>query len=216
MESRYTHLIWDFNGTLLCDMQAGIDSTNILLSERGLDIIPDVESYRARFDFPVSEYYRGLGFDFKKDPYDELARVWVGLYLERVKQSSLSDGVIYALEKAKELGVSQIVLSASESGMLKGQLSELGIIDYFEEIIGLDNVRAGSKLSLAEQWRGRNSDARALMVGDTLHDADAASLMGADCLLYSRGHQSRERLTARGIPIIDDLKEVALALERRI
>ena len=65
-QNKYTHLIWDFNGTIMDDVKAGIDSVNQMLSERSLPIIPSVEAYRDIFDFPIEEYYRSLGFDFVK------------------------------------------------------------------------------------------------------------------------------------------------------
>ena len=50
---KYTHLIWDFNGTIFDDADAGIDATNKMLAERGIDIIPSKERYRELFDFPI-------------------------------------------------------------------------------------------------------------------------------------------------------------------
>ena len=63
---RYTHIIWDFNGTLFDDVEAGINSVNDMLSERGLKTLEDKEDYRKVFKFPIIEYYKDLGFDFEK------------------------------------------------------------------------------------------------------------------------------------------------------
>ena len=38
---KYTDIIWDFNGTILDDVEAGIISVNKLLSSRGLPTIPE-------------------------------------------------------------------------------------------------------------------------------------------------------------------------------
>ena len=69
---KYTHIIWDFNGTIFADMDAGIVSVNKMLEERGLPIIPNIEYYRDIFDFPIIDYYRGLGFDFEKESYEDV------------------------------------------------------------------------------------------------------------------------------------------------
>ena len=82
---RYTHCIWDFNGTILNDMSAGIRAVNELLAKRNLPLISGIEQYRNIFGFPVKSYYEALGFDFSKEPYDKLAHEWVALYLEYVK-----------------------------------------------------------------------------------------------------------------------------------
>jgi len=205
---KYTHIFWDFNGTILSDMQAGVDSVNKMLADRDLPVIPDIESYRRIFDFPIREYYRGLGFDFDREPYEVLAPIWVELYNENSKKSEITEGFLDVINCLKGYGVSQVVFSATEHCMLCGQLKELKIFDLFDEIIGLDNIHAESKLHLAKLWREKNPDAVILYVGDTVHDAENASLLSADCLLYSKGHQSREKLEACSYPIIDSIKAV--------
>ena len=202
---KYDCCIWDFNGTLLDDVMTGIDSVNTLLCERGLTQIEGVEHYRRIFRFPIIEYYRSLGFDFEREPYEELAPKWVALYLENVKKAGLYYDVVQTLEKLRAEGIPQFVLSATELDMLEGQLESLGIRSYFEEVMGLDNIHAGSKLSLARLWRERHPDARAVLIGDTDHDAQTACELGADCVLVCRGHQSKEHLLSTGAVVVDDL-----------
>ena len=206
---RYDYLIWDFNGTLLDDVQTGIDSVNTLLAERGISTVKSIERYREVFRFPIIEYYRTLGFDFEKESYEELAPKWVALYLENVKNASLYDDVLRTLDCVRELGIKQTVLSATEQKMLQGQIRELGIEHYFEDVLGLDNIHAGSKLSLARTWRESHPDAKALFIGDTDHDVETAETLGADCILVSRGHQAREYLSTLGVPLADSLEKIA-------
>ncbi len=203
--SKYDYIVWDFNGTLLDDVQTGIDSVNALLGERGLKQIKDKMQYRSIFRFPIIEYYRSLGFDFDAEPYEILAPKWVKLYLENVKRAELFEDVKDTLELIRAHGVRQIILSATEQGMLEGQLNDLGIRGYFEEVMGLDNIHAGSKLSLARCWRAEHEGARVLLIGDTDHDAENAREIGADCILVSRGHQSIEHLYTLGVQVVDDL-----------
>lgn len=210
---KYTHLFWDFNGTILSDMQAGMDSTNQMLAERGLPIIDGLDRYREIFDFPIKEYYRGLGFDFEKEPYEVLAPLWVGLYNEKSKSATLVDGVAETLERVKRIGLLQVVFSATEREMLLRQLKELNVTDYFDEIIGLDNIHAESKLHLAKRWREEHPEAKILYVGDTVHDAENARVLEADCLLFCGGHQSRRRLEGCGCPIIERIEEIARLLD---
>ena len=194
-------------------MQAGIDSVNEMLSKRNLPCIRGIEHYREIFDFPIMEYYRGLGFDFEKEPYAVLAPIWVDLYNINSKKSKLSDGVLETLRSIENKGVRQEVLSASEINMLAKQIEELGISDYFDGIYGLDNIHAESKLHLARMWREEHKDAKVLYVGDTVHDAETARLLDADCLLYAGGHQSRKKLESCGYPIIDKIEEILEYIE---
>ena len=191
---KYTHLIWDFNGTILDDVDASIRSANRLLTAYGLSPLSSTEEYRRNFGFPIIDYYRRLGFDFDKVPYDVLAPEWVGYYLEYVKAAPLCKQVTDAFAYAAQKGLSQWVLSATETEMLTKQIRELGILDCFDGIYGMDNIHAHGKEALGRVWREEHPDARALMLGDTDHDATVAHAMGADCILLTTGHQSREVL----------------------
>ncbi|MBR6781734.1 MAG: HAD hydrolase-like protein [Clostridia bacterium] len=209
MTLKHTHLIWDFNGTILQDIDLAIRCTNIMLAARNLPTFASLESYREVFDFPIDEYYRRLGFDFEKEDYDTvLAPEWVAMYMEGESSCPLMDGVAEAVSFVRATDTSQIILSATEQDMLTAQLERLGICGEFDEIIGLDNIHARSKKARALEWKERNPDARPLFVGDTLHDAAVAAAVGADCVLYCGGHQSRSRLASAGYPVISDIREI--------
>ena len=198
----YTYCIWDFNGTIFDDVKASMDAVNTLLAERGLDIIDSKERYHEVFDFPIIDYYRRIGFDFDKEPYEVIAPIWVGLYMENSKSAGLFDGVIESLDFFESRGVKQSVLSASEKNMLTGQLKTLGIYERFEEIMGIDNIYAESKLALARAWRERHPNDKVMFIGDTTHDYETAKLLGADCYLISAGHQPEYKLRA----VAEDVK----------
>lgn len=210
----YTHLIWDFNGTILDDIRLGIDCVNEMLAPRGLPVIPDEDAYREIFGFPIDDYYRRLGFDFEKEDYDTvLAPEWVAKYLAGEGNCTVMPGVTETIQAVKALGIPQVVLSASKVQQLTGQLERLGLLGEFEEVIGLDNIHARSKKAQALEWMAAHPDARPLFVGDTEHDADVADAVGADCLLYTGGHQSQKRLQACGKPLITDIRRLIAYLE---
>lgn len=213
MKSRYTHLIWDFNGTLYDDVDAGIESANDLLAAHGLLCFSSREDYRRTFGFPIKEYYRRMGFDFSRTPYADLAVEWVAYYLERSRVSKVFDDAVDTLTRAKEMGLSQWILSATELGMLERQVETLGIRPWFDGLLGLDNIHAYSKAEIGLQWRREHPDARVLLIGDTDHDAEVADAMGVDCALVARGHQSRTTLKrCRAIAVTDSLTELSAFL----
>ena len=206
------YIIWDFNGTVLDDVKAGIDSVNKLLRDRGMNEISGVEEYRGVFRFPIKGYYERIGFDFDREPYEVIAPLWVEEYLKNVKESSVYCDVVDTLEFFKARGIKQIILSATEREMLKKQLSELGISEYFEEILGLDNIHANSKEGLAKVWRKEHPQAKALLIGDTDHDSAVAKSIGAECALVCRGHQSKEYLESLGVQAFDNLIQLRNAV----
>lgn len=206
-ESKYTHLLWDFNGTVYDDLQACLDSVNGMLAERALPTLT-AEDYREVFDFPVCDYYARIGFDFDKEPFAVLAPLWVAEYQRRSRACTVYPGVREVMEQVRARGLRQEILSATEAGMLEGQLRELGICHLLDAWNGMSNIHAAGKDALALAWREAHPSARVLFVGDTTHDAHVAALMGADCLLFEGGHMSRRRLEACGLPIISRLEEL--------
>ena len=100
--------VWDFNGTILDDVELGMNSVNTLLAERGIPTIKDKDAYRKRFDFPIIDYYRDLGFNFDTDPYEVLAELWVDLYMRDLNDAKMFSGVprgyaVFFLKKLAEI-----------------------------------------------------------------------------------------------------------------
>lgn len=205
---KYTHVIWDFNGTILDDVSVGIDSVNVLLAKRGLPTLKCVEDYRGVFGFPIIEYYERLGFDFTKESYADVAVEWVDEYMSRVPCAPVNDGVVRLLQKIKENHMGQSLISATEINMLKKQLEMLGVSEFFDGVYGLDNIHAVNKTALARVWREQHQNEKVVFIGDTDHDFETAQAIGADCLLYCGGHQGRAALTKLGCPVAEKFSEL--------
>lgn len=204
----YSYCIWDFNGTILDDIALGMNSVNFLLAERGLPVISSREEYVKKFDFPIIDYYKKLGFDFENESYERLAELWVELYMRDLDSARMFPDVIEALDFFDSRGVRQTVLSASEQKMLVGQLKSLGIYDRFEEALGIDNIYGDSKLAVAKAWKARHPSEKIMFIGDTTHDCQTAKLLGADCFIVCAGHQCRERFNGVDAKIFSSLGEL--------
>ena len=87
---RYKYIIWDWNGTLLDDVKINIEIINILLSERGLPLIDSTDKYRNLFSFPIQSFYKELGFTFKDEPFETVARQYAFMYDERYPFAEVS------------------------------------------------------------------------------------------------------------------------------
>ena len=93
--------------------------------------------------------------------------------------------------------------------MMTAQLRERGAADWFDEVWGTDSIHAYGKQELARAWRAAHAGVRAVLIGDTTHDAETAAIVGADCILVAAGYQSRARLAATGAPVVSSLAECA-------
>lgn len=202
----YRYVFWDWNGTLLDDTRASFEAVNISLRKRGLKEV-DERVYAEKFCFPVIEYYKALGFDLRKESYESLAVEFIENYL--AVESGLRHGARRTLEKLYLNSVEQFILSASEKGILEGAVKKFGIERYFRDIIALDNINAESKIDAGRKYLSEHPpEGRALMVGDTEHDAETAAELGFDCVLIESGNNSRGRLERTGARIIDSLSDL--------
>ncbi len=203
------HIIWDWNGTLLDDVDCCVDTLNVLLAARGMPAVSR-DMYRARFGFPVKDFYLGLGFDFGAEDFGALSHEFIADYRVRVAASQLGAGALALLRDLQAGGIGHVVLSAMERTLLGDMLQDYGVRPLLKAFHGTADLRAGSKVEVgvaAMRELGFSPD-EVLLVGDTLHDHETAQTIGCRCVLFSGGHQSRERLTAAGVDVVDSLAEV--------
>ena len=183
-------IFWDWNGTLMDDVDFTHSCLNWMLETHGYPQRYDLAAYREIFGFPIEEYYIRAGFNFAKHPYAELAEL-------------------------SRRGWRQSVLSASRRDYLIEQVAARGLQGYFTELLGLADIYGVSKVQVGKQWLAQSGIAPAacVMVGDTQHDAEVAAALGTGCVLYTGGHQSRKRLEAVCPHVIDDLAQLPQLLE---
>ena len=203
------HVIWDFNGTLLDDVDCCVATVNQLMHERGLGQISRA-TYLERFRFPVSDFYADLGFDVAREDFDALSATYIEGYVGRLHQATPHAGAHDALHALGDRGLGQSVLSAMEAQLLSELLDRYEISRHLTHVRGLDHRHATSKVALGVSLAQTLDEhpEEVLLVGDTLHDAEAAAAIGCHCLLFEGGHQTRERLAASGLPLVQSLGEV--------
>ena len=203
----YRHIVWDWNGTLLDDVQPAVNAINRMLAARGLPPT-DVPSYRATFGFPVRHYYRTIGIALADAEWDTVAREFHDFFLAE-PGLHLRPEAGSVLRFCREAGCGLAVLSASEQSILNRMLADAGLAGFFDHVQGVDNLYGHSKLEMGRRLLTQlTADGRALFVGDTLHDHEVATALGCDCLLIAEGHQTPERLLAAGCPVVPRLADV--------
>lgn len=205
MRKLKTHIIWDWNGTLLNDVPLCVRLIGDLLRSHGLPPL-DRERYLEIFDFPISDYYRRAGFDFAKESYESLAKRYMDVYPRAGCWLGPVPGMLPLVEALYRDKKHQIILSASDQSVLKRQLAYSGYsARMFEEVLGLDNFYAVSKVELGKSWIAGSGikPSQAVFVGDTVHDAETAAAMGCGCILVGWGHQNTARLRTAGVPVVE-------------
>jgi phosphoglycolate phosphatase len=208
-QQKYTHIIWDWNGTLLNDAWLCVEVMNEMLSERGLPLLT-LEKYRTLFDFPVREYYGKLGFDFNSEPFESVGMEFMMMYNLRQNECSLYPEVPEILQLFHDKGYKQFILSAREQNELKKETETLGVSAFFERITGLQDHYAHGKAAIGKELLESLAIPRdrIMFIGDTQHDAEVAADLGIDCILIPNGHHSEERILDYGVPVAYSLNEL--------
>ena len=206
-------VIWDFNGTLIDDLDLVVRSVNTQLGKRGLPSLT-ADAYRDVFGFPVEDYYRRIGVTFENETMADLSADFFDEYAPALMDCPLHDGVLEILRQVEARGLQQFVLSAMEQRMLRSMISHLNIGHFFDGIYGLAHQKGDSKIERAQELaRDFGIDSRAtLFVGDTDHDAEVAHALGMSVALISRGHQSAERLRATGHAVYETYRSLSQAV----
>ncbi len=214
MKKKYKHIIWDWNGTLLNDVDYCRRIINRILVENELPKL-SLEKYREIFTFPVQDYYKEAGLDFSKTSFETLGKDFIDEYESKKLTCSLHDNAAEVLLSIHKAGIGQSVLSAYLHENLVNILNHYNLTQYFENIIGLDNIYAGSKthlgLTLVEQLNLPKDEI--LFIGDTLHDAEVAEAMGVNCILIANGHQVKEKLILNNNMVLENINQLQNYLE---
>ena len=156
-------------------------------------------------------YWTNREWPYKNVPPRIIAEKYMEDYVPASAACPLADGAMDALEAFKAAGVRQVILSASNLDTLRRQTDERGVTGYFDRLLGLGDIYAKSKVEVGLAYLKENGfdPARAVMIGDSVHDYEVAQALGVRCVLQSGGHQPPEKLRETGAPVVKGLREAA-------
>ena len=205
---KYDYLVLDFNGTIIDDVDLCLNILNHLLEERNYKKV-SLEEYKHIFTFPIKNYYINAGFDLEKYSFTSISNEFISLYQKASLNCKLYEGISELIDKCNNNRIKVVLLSASQIDNLKEQTDHFGLSEKFEAILGTSTIEAASKVEIGKNYFKDKQDKKILFVGDTTHDAEVASSIGADALLITHGHQARDiLLKANPLKVVDSFKEV--------
>lgn len=202
---KLTHIIWDWNGTLLDDVQASLAAVNDMLRARGR-AETTLSEYHDMMEMPIVRYYEKL-FDTRPLPLEQIVREFNERYAHHAADAPLARGAAEAITRFAAAGCRQVILSSFEKTRLRRAVCDRGLEPYFAEVLGADDLRAESKEHRARAWQARTGalPGQTLVIGDLVHDAEVARALGASCVLTCSGHQPRKALEECGFPVTENL-----------
>jgi phosphoglycolate phosphatase-like HAD superfamily hydrolase len=208
------HLVWDWNGTLLDDLTLVVAATNACLATVGGPVVT-AEEHRRDFRRPVVDYYTFvLGRPVDHDEFKRLDDAFHTAYRLGMATLALTADAHEAM--ARWPGP-QSLLSMFFHEELLVEVTRYGIAARLSRVDGLPGSTGGfRKASYLEAHLTALGipGSQAVLIGDSVDDADAAAAVGASCVLYSGGFTDAELLYATGRPVASTLVEaVRLAMD---
>jgi phosphoglycolate phosphatase-like HAD superfamily hydrolase len=209
--------VWDWNGTLLDDLDIVVESLNVGTARLGVAPI-DHDGYRDHFTRPVRGFYDSLfGHAISDMEWAELNKSFHDEYYARVERAALTTGALETIDRVVELGWSQSLLSMSVHDHLLEIVSSHGIADRFLSVDGIRSTTGGLKAGHLEAHLDslQKEPASVVLIGDTPDDAMAARGVGAGIVLYDGGSHHLDVLHALGAPVaksLGDALDVAIRL----
>ena len=200
-----THLVWDWNGTLLDDLSLVVESTNRAFAAIGGRSL-DSDEHRRTFRRPVAEFYAEiLGRAVDAEEFGRLDQIFHDAYRLGLTTTSLAADAMQAI---RSWSGTQSLLSMWFHSELVPAVDTYGLTGVFTRVDGL-RTEIGGDLKAGHLARhldelGVPGD-RAVLIGDSLDDALAAESVGAAAVLYTGGFTDPARLRASGRPVADTL-----------
>jgi phosphoglycolate phosphatase-like HAD superfamily hydrolase len=213
-----SHVIWDWNGTLLDDVGAVVEATTVVFRQAGIRVEVTGDVYRRSFTRPVHLFYeRLLGRPIGHDEWVRLDHAFHVEYARLEDRCTLAAGAREVLGEIRELGWTQSVCSMLPEEYLLPAVERQGIAGHFVRIDGLRGAeRGGAKLANLVAHLGHLGVAPSgtVMVGDTVDDAVAARGAGIACILLDGGAGLHDQETIRGagVPVAAGVPEALVLL----
>lgn len=207
------HLVWDWNGTLLNDLQLVVDATNAAMAKVNGPVV-SAQEHRRRFRCPISEYYADLlGRPVEAEEFRRLDKLFHDEYRTGLNRCELAADALSAI---RAWSGSQSLLSMWFHDELVPTVQRFGLTELFARIDGRPRDVGGDHKAeyLARHLFELGISGRStVLIGDSVDDAHAAESVGARCVLYSGGVTHPDVLRASGYPVADTLVD-AVALAR--
>ncbi|GIJ48571.1 phosphatase [Virgisporangium aliadipatigenens] len=201
------HLVWDWNGTLLNDLDLVVAATNAAFASVGGPVVT-AEEHRRDYRRPIVDYYAYvLGRPVAEDEFVRLDDVFHRAYREKLVDCALADDALDAIHAWEG---TQSLLSMWFHDELVPEVTRRGLVHRLARVDGLRAAVGGGHKAehLATHLAELGVDGPdAVLIGDSVDDANAAHQVGAAVVLYAGGFTDPPLLEATGLPVASSLLE---------
>lgn len=191
-------VVFDLDGTLVDSAQDVTEAVNRTLADHGLDPIDEAtgrtlmgEGGRVR----TRKAFAMRGVELDRAALDAAVRRFVAHYAAHpVERTVAYPGVPETLRGLRDAGLTLAVCTNKYEDSARDVLGRLGLLDWFADVAGADSFdvrkpHPGHLLKLLARI-GRPASGAA-MVGDSVHDVEAAHAAGLPVIAVTWGYSDR-------------------------
>jgi phosphoglycolate phosphatase-like HAD superfamily hydrolase len=211
-----SHVVWDWNGTLLNDNHAVLAAVNEVCAGFGRGQLT-WDEWQAAYARPMRlSYEQVLQRTLDDEEWAQVDKLYHDRYDALLHTCELAVGTHDALRAWTDSGRTQSLLSMWFHSRLTPTVDQYGLTQYFTRVDGLPGeIGGGSKAdSLIRHLGDQQLDPTAVaLIGDVVDDAHAAQAAGTQCVLVTTGAMTREALQATGAPVTNSIAEALQLLD---
>jgi phosphoglycolate phosphatase len=194
-------LVFDWNGTLLDDTEAILQTMNVILNRFGQSSI-DIQTFREECDLPFALLYRkcGMSADNVEAANSDGSALFHDTYEPLADRAPLREGARDILKAAHRHGIHTVILSNHIVEPIRVQLRRLGIEEYVSEVLAFESratqyksIGKGERLRLYMQANGLQPETT-VIIGDMPVETEIARTLGLTGVSITGGFVSEPRL----------------------
>ncbi len=191
---KYTHIIFDVDGTLINTEQALLCSLQDTLFELKGER-PALNDLKFSFGIPGEETFKRLGINNS----EEANRIWYHHFANYYASVGLFPGIETLIKDLHSKGYRLGIVTSRNRFEFGNDFPRFGLAEYFETVIcagdsGHSKPHPAPMLKYLETARIKSSEA--LYIGDTVYDMQCASGAGVDFGLALWGYNSARHIRA--------------------
>ena len=204
----YKVIMLDFDGTTACTVPAIYHAAKRMLQLHGYEVDKDVVYKNFGLALPFA--FRCFAGDESIDDatIEEMIIEYNDFYRNEAEPLiELFEGVPETLDTLKKAGVKIVIASNNVQPVLRRLTSNLGIADYIDDIVAVEdveNVKPAPDIALEVLRRCNIKGEEALVVGDSTFDMDMGREAGCHLCGVTYGSHTPEMLRETGARYIID------------
>lgn len=206
--THYRVVMLDFDGTTACTVHAIYHAATRMLNSYGYEVEREVVYKNFGLALPYAFYSFAGVESFDEATIRAMTADYNRIYREEGEPLiELFDGVPQTLAAIKSAGVKIVIASNNVHPVLERQLTNLGIREYIDDIVAVEdveNVKPAPDIALEVLRRTGVAPSEVLVVGDSTYDMDMGREAGCDLCGVSYGGHTPDMLCEKGAQYIID------------